>query len=78
MEVLGVGVGVELDVVVVGSNLEPDLETLIEEGVVMMVVKLVLVELAGRGEDEMLVTFVLEEAEVLGGDGEMEGEVLGG
>lgn len=76
MEVLGAGEGAELVAVVVASKLEPDLGTLIEEGVVMMVVKLVLVELAGRGEDEMLETFVLEEAEALGGD--VEEEVLGG
>lgn len=72
------GVGVKLVVVVVGSNLEPDLEVLTEEGVVMTVVKLVLVERAGRGEDEMLETFVLEKAEVVGGDVETEGGVLVG
>lgn len=78
MEVLGAGEGAELVVVVLGSKLDPDLETLIAEGVVMMVVELVLVERVGRGDDEMLETFVLEEAEVLGGDVETEGEVLGG
>lgn len=78
MEVLGAGEGAELVAVVLGSKLDPDLETLIAEGVVMMVVELVLVERVGRGDDEMLETFVLEEAEVLGGDVETEGEVLGG
>lgn len=77
MEVLGVGVGVEL-VVVVDSKLEPDLETLTEEGVVTILVKLVLVDLAGPGEDVMLEMPVLEGAKVLGGDGETEGGVLVG
>lgn len=71
MEVLGAGVGVALVVVVVGSEFGPDLEMPIEEGLKILV-KFVFGERAGREEDVTLEIFVLEGAEISGGDGETE------